>query len=193
MIELKKYIKAGAKLVPAFLILLYLLFFILDSVTTYLATPDLKYEGNWIVVKFNLGWRGIIIKDILIFTLVTSSLIVSMNILIGYSKSNLFNSYKDLIKSTVLNVKLLFSLIVLGIFYSHLINLFHIVINNYLGYFYLHKTEGCLKNFATYYIKNQKYFLFYIQYLLIIPGYLFAIYKMRQINKRIYQKKVSVF
>ncbi len=180
-------IKAGVKLAPASLIVLYLLFFILDSVTTYIASPDLKYESNWLVVLLNLDWLGIIIKDTLIFTVVSASLILSLNFLNDYSIRNLFNGYKDLVLKSFKDPKLLISIIFIGMFFSHILNLGHIILNNYLAYVFLHQTNGWIKSFATYYISNQKYFLFYIQYLLIIPGYIIAIYRVRLINKRIFQ------
>jgi len=178
-------IKAGAKEAPAYLIVLYLIFFVLDSYTTYLASPDLKYEGNWIVRKYNLGWEGIIIKDLIIFTTVTTSVIVTLNFLPGYLRVHDFSSYKKLIFHFFRDIKLFLSLIVLGIFYSHLINLAHIIVNNYLGHIYFHWPKGWVKDISEYYILRQKYFLFYIQYCLVVPGYIIAIMKIKSIWKKV--------
>jgi len=185
MKRLTGVIRAGAKEAPAYLILLYFIFFVLDSYTTYLASPDLKLESNWIVRKYNLGWDGIIIKDVIIFTTVTAAVIITLNFLPGYLRYHNFTSYKKLIFNFFRNIKLFLSLIVLGTFYSHLINLAHIVVNNYMVQIFLHWQDGWMKDISEYYILRQKYFLFYIQYCLVVPGYIIAVIKIKSIWNKV--------
>ena len=54
-------IKAGAKIAPAFVIPTYYFLVFLDIYSTFLVTPDLKFEANWIIRLFNLNWAQIVL------------------------------------------------------------------------------------------------------------------------------------
>ena len=177
-------IKAGAKDAPAFLIVLYYLFVALDLFTTYLATPDMRYEGSWIVRLFNLNWSQFFIFYSLTVLFVTLGLLIALGYIQKYYQDNTIIYNHSLIFEVFHNKKLLISFIMLGCFYSHVINLGHIVINNYLSYIYLLRTESLLYNISTRYISNQPLFLFYIQIVPIIIGYVVAAYKVKKIRNK---------
>jgi hypothetical protein len=168
-------LKAGAKVAPALSLVLYYLFILMDIYTTFIATPDLKYEGNWLVRKFNLGWNHILIKDFLILIIMTMSLFIA---------SDFFHRYFHHGTSGKRNLKLfqskkfLLSFIGFGAFYSHLIYTFFVIINNYLGFIYINNIENIFSNISTFYIiktmLENPHFQFYIQLLVSIPGYIVA-------------------
>ena len=176
-------IKAGARVAPALLIILYYLFIILDIYTTYLATPDLKYEGNWIVRFFNLNWSQFIIFYSLIGLFVTLGLLIALNYLHKYYQENIKDS-ETFILEAFHNKKILISFIMLGCFYSHIINLVHITINNYLSFIYLFRIENALSKISTFYIYHQSFFLHYIQVVPIIIGYVIAADKVKKIRNK---------
>ncbi|MCX6326301.1 MAG: hypothetical protein NT144_06570 [Bacteroidia bacterium] len=183
MIKVINYIKAGARVAPAFLIVLYYLFVALDLFTTYLATPDLRYEGNWIVRFFSLNWSQFIVFYSLIALFVSLSLFIALNYLHKYYQENIkFNN--ALIVESFHNKKIFISFIIMGCFYSHLINLAHITINNCICYIYLHQIENALSKTSTFYVSHQSYFLLYIQIVPIIIGYVVAAYKVKQIRNK---------
>ena len=77
--KLINYLKAGAKTAPAFSIVLYYLFFVLDLYTTYQATPDFRYEGNWFVRILSLNWIEFIIFYSVIVIFVTILVVSEAN------------------------------------------------------------------------------------------------------------------
>lgn len=181
--EIINRIKAGAKVAPAFLIVLYYLLFLLDLFTSYLATPDMRYEGNLIVRFFHFNWSQFFLFYLLVVLIVTVALLVALShIHLNFQKSPNFR--KKLIFELFHNKKLFICLIVLGIFYSHIINLGHIIINNYLCYIYLFSKVNIFSRTSSYYITNQSLFLLYINIIPIILGYLIAIYKIKKIRNK---------
>ncbi|MBN2769759.1 MAG: hypothetical protein JXR90_03585, partial [Spirochaetes bacterium] len=112
-------LKAGANTAPAFVILLYFLFVALDLFTTYLASPDLKFEGNILINYFNLNWDQIILLaaffTILLASLFTLASKYAHKFFRGSSINNKF-SYAVIIR----NKKILLSYFAFSCFYSHL-------------------------------------------------------------------------
>jgi len=188
------HIKAGARVAPALLIILYYLFIILDIYTTYLATPDLKYESNWMVRCFNLNWSQIIIKDSFIVIFMTLVLLIALNYMHGYFQDSNIKNNKTFIVMVFQNKKLLISYIILGTFYSHLMYTVFVTINNYLGYIYLYRIGNALSAISTFYLNKimigHPYFLLYIQLLTPIPGFIVASYKVKKIRNK--YRKLSV-
>lgn len=183
-------LKAGEKLSPALIIFIYFLFVLLDLFTTYLATPDLKYEGNPIVRYFHLNWIQFISYYLFI------AIITSIGFLIGISWINKFYSGsitcgRSLLYDIMHNKKILFSFILFGTFYSHFINIAHIIVNNYLSIIYLHKPNNVLKNLAFQYISLQPFFLNYFKIVPVIIGYLFAWYQMGRHRTKVMNQQVS--
>jgi len=183
MKNLVSKIKAGAKIAPALIIYIYLLLGSLDLITTYLASPDLKHEGNWVVRKFNLNWPFLITYLSVIYLTVIFMLLLSLDYLNRYYFNHKSVSFKTIITKPFKNYKLILSIIILGLFYSHFINVCHVILNNCLSLIYFKGEEGILKDISVYYINRQKYFVFYIQYVTYIPGFLIGCIKVNRIKK----------
>jgi hypothetical protein len=177
------HLKAGANFAPAFLLLIYYLSAALDVVTTYLVTPDFKLEANWLVVFFKLNWIQNIIFYSLVVLAVTIGLLLALDFLHNFFQESVKYS-KGLFFEILSNKKLLISFIILGCFYSHLINLVPTVINNYLGYVYLFRIENAFSKVSTYYIIHQSVFLFYIHIVPILLGYIAAAFKIKRIANK---------
>jgi hypothetical protein len=173
--EIVRKISAGAKLAPAFLIFLYFLFICFDILTTYVSSPDLKYEANWIIRLFNLGWTFLILIDFFIYSLVIISLFIIKNYLNNDYCISINSGLKTIFFEILTNWRLLLSIIGLGIFYSHIINLGLTIINNCLSYNYLSGKDNWVSNTSILYLKNQNLFLILIQIISIIIGYTVAI------------------
>jgi len=83
------------------------------------------------------------------------------------------------------NIKLLLSIVIIGMFYSHLISVGLVIFNNFLSYIYLqYDKENWLKNISVFYVARQRYFTFFIQYVIVIPGYIMAFIKVNNLRKR---------
>jgi len=180
MKKLINEIKAGLHLAPALLIYIYILLGVLDLTTTYLASPDLQYEGNWVVKKFNFNWTDLIIYASINYLITILFFVFSLNYLMDYYQAKNVN-YKNLFFR---KIKFFASIIILGLFYSHFICECHVILNNLLGVIYLKGERGVLKDISVYYMNRQKYFLFYIQYVTYIPGFIIAYIKLSRIKKR---------
>lgn len=179
-----RLLKVGDKESPAFLIILYYLLFTLDLITTYLASPDLRYEGNWIFNYIKFSFLQFSIFYFALILLVTLGYLIALNYLHTYFNENV-NSKRIILSSReLINLKVILSFIMLGCFYSHILNLGHIIINNFLGLIYIFKIENFLSEVSFKYVSNQTFFHLYIQTIPILIGYGFAIYKLKQIRNK---------
>jgi len=181
--RLFNHIKAGAWVAPAFSIVLYYLFTILDIFTTYLVTPDLKLETNWIILYFGFNWSQFIIFYSCIVLLTSSFFLIALNILYKFYQENVHNNRAFIIEAFH-NIRLFISFILLGCFYSHFINLFLVTINNYLCYISFFRIKNALSNLSSFYVYNQSIFHNYIQIMPIIIGYVVAVFKVISIRKK---------
>lgn len=185
--KLFNYIKAGAKIAPAFIIIVYYIFVSLDLYTTFIASPDLRYEGNWFIRYFNLNWSQIIIKDSLIVILITLGLLIAMNYInIYYQKKLKYDHF--FIVEVLYKRKLLISFIILCCFYAHLFYSVFVTFSNYLSYIYLHKTNNLLSNISTYYIDrvimNYSYIFTWYQMFFITAAFIFTTFKVKSIRNK---------
>jgi len=131
-------------LVPIWLIILYIIGVILDAFTTYLATPDLKYEDNFLVKDLKLSWFGLITIGIITVILISIYFMSSIKYLKSpYIKKN------NLIKCGL-------SYLIIIVFFYHFLYSYFISINNSLSYFYLRKIPGVFFNISEYYISLIK-------------------------------------
>jgi hypothetical protein len=148
-------VKAGATLAPALLIFIYFLFVGLDLYTTYLASPDLKYEGNWLVRNLYLNWNQIIMVGILHAILTCVLFFLAVN----YSHKKISESINTprigLLNMLSKDKKLLVSLFMVGYFYNHFLYSFFITINNYLSHLYINKIENVFSNISGFYINFE--------------------------------------
>lgn len=146
--------KSGARIATPYIISLYFISIAADMITTYIASPDLKYEGNIYVRYFDLGWSQIIIFGALHALFVCSLFLVALNYIHAYYGEHQ-DSSRGFISEIFQNKKLLLSFFIFGYFYKHLINSVLISLNNYLAYTYLFKVENSLSRIFKWYINLQ--------------------------------------
>lgn len=169
MSEVISQFKIGVRNTPIFLILGYYLMVGLDLVTTYIATPDLYFEDNFIIRTFNLRWGSIIFLSLLGATILVLLLLYCTNKLVRFYLEN----------NRVANGK---SIYLIGIvaFITHLTYSFFVSINNILSHIYLTGTKGSLGQFANTYIELVKatnnFYLFFKIFIFIIALFVSFIY-----------------
>lgn len=170
----------------------YIILVILDIATTYLATPDLKYEGNKIVQYFHLGWSEIILLYTLQVILYTIGFSMSYHYIYNYYNLNGNTGDYSFFKEVFHHKKLLLSFFLYGCFFKQFFYTTFIVINNYLGYIYIFKIENFITAFSTWFrnmeIENYPYFFPVAEAIFIIIGIIYTIFRGAQI-KRNYQNR----
>lgn len=183
MNKLRVRVKAGAYYAPALLILFYFLLVSLDLYTTFLASPDLKYEGNIIIKLLNLRWSKIIFFTFIIILLISVGYLYSVYFL----KINFKKHQKNIKKLSFFfkNKKIVLSVIMMSIFYSHFTYTIFLIINNYLSYIYLYSIENAFSEIAKKYINNiilgRIYFYYYALLFFIMIGCLISITSVHKI------------
>ena len=168
-------IKVGAKIAPTFSILLYFIFVGIDVGTSYLASPDLKFEANFIISYFKLSWFQIIIVSFLFVFLISSGVIFSFNYL-----------YKS--SYAIKKNKLIISIIVICIFYFHLYYSVFVSINNYFQYIWIFKIENSFSNISKWYvdnlIKNNPKTYIFLSGIFVVLAFCYTVYKIKTIRKQ---------
>jgi hypothetical protein len=188
------YIKRGIQNISPILIFIYLFFIAADIITTYLASPDLKFEFNRIVRYFHLNFTQIIILAAINATIVLTYLFSGRGYIDYYLKEK--NSPdKSLVYKLTHNWRLLLSIILVAIFFSHLINSFYVTINNYLGHIYLNKPESTLKGIADSYAGFAIWFVpLYVRFTQLVTstlGGLFTFYYFKVLESRTIGKSLD--
>jgi hypothetical protein len=197
MKNLINYFKTGMSLIPVWLIILYLMFIAADIITTYMASPDLKYEFNRIVRYFNLNFTGIIILAAINAAWIITYLFTGRGYVESYFDARNEDG-KSLLYRLVHNWRLLLSFAGITIFYAHLFNSFYVTFNNYLGHIYLNRPDSSIKEIADKYILFTIYFEpFYVritQTVTTILGAIFTLYYFRSLesHKRKYSTEYSI-
>jgi hypothetical protein len=197
MKNLIEYFKRGMKLIPAYLIILYLLFIATDILTTYMASPDLKLEFNRVVRYFDLNFTGIIFLAIIIATCIILCLFTGRGYIESYTDGENVKG-KSVFHMIIHNRKLLLSLVVITIFFAHLINSFYVTFNNYLNHIYLNRPDSSIKEIADRYILFTLYFEpYYVrlsQTVTTILGAVFTLYYFRSLvsSKRMNSAEYSI-
>jgi hypothetical protein len=188
MRNLIKYFKTGSKLVPLYMVVLYLIFIGTDIFTTYIVTPDLKMETNWIIRYFHLNYTHMILLSYTYSCFGITSLFVSRGYLDHFLKENkqLSFSFRNLI---FYKGKLFFSYVLLGAFYFHFFCSIYSTINNYLGYVYLFDCENPLINIAISYIESMHlgvpYYYIYSQSTVAIIGFIYTALKINRLASEV--------
>ncbi len=132
---------------PFICILLYVLFTITDTYTTYLATPDLKYEANPIYLYFKWGWST---------QLLYISFMVVLTILVAILSNRYVINYYDGKKRNTQKAKLLLIIcfLLLTYCYYNVIGTFECTLNNWLNYRYLYvNRETLFQHIAVSYVE----------------------------------------
>jgi hypothetical protein len=179
--------KSGSSLVPLYYISIYLVFVGLDIYTTWLGTPDLKYERNWIIRLFNLSFREIIPLAFLFAITLSYLSLHSANRIYRELKQIKSNGNSNTISFLKSDRKIVLNTIILIMFYSHLIISIFVTLNNYLNYIYLYKIENPFSPLAYSYVKfesffNQNFYL-YSSGFLIMAGSLLVYFKISRLIK----------
>jgi hypothetical protein len=187
-VKINSNLKAGARVAPALIIALYILFVVLDLYTTYMASPDLKKEGNIIIQYFKLNWNQIFISVAVITIILISSFIIATNFINNYFRVNIIKVNTLLTEIIFLNKKMLISFFILGIFYSHLFCSIFLTINNYLSYIYLFDVKSSLREISILYLtietKYNPYFFYYAYSFFILLAFLFVWDKIKRIRNK---------
>jgi hypothetical protein len=187
-VKINSNLKAGARVAPALIIALYILFVVLDLYTTYMASPDLKKEGNIIIQYFKLNWNQIFISVAVITIILISSFIIATNFINNYFRVNIIKVNTLLTEIIFLNKKMLISFFILGIFYSHLFCSIFLTINNYFSYIYLFDVKSSLREISILYLtietKYNPYFFYYAYSFFILLAFLFVWDKIKRIRNK---------
>lgn len=180
------HIKSGARLVPVLLILVYLLFVGTDLFTTYLASPDLKYEGNWIIRYLHLGWTEILILVPVNSLFEIVILFLGLSYTHSYYQKNRTDSGPGFFRRIFKNKKLVFSLIAVGYFYNHLFFSIYITFSNYLSHLYINRIENIFSGISDYYISIEimcgKLFFPAVHLVMITGTVFYIIFKVKRIG-----------
>ena len=182
-----RYFKRGIRNVSPILIFFYLFFIATDIITTYMASPDLKYEFNRIVRYFHLNFTQIIILAAINASLVLTYLFTGRGYIDYYLKEKNIAD-KSLFYKLTHNWRLLLSIILVAIFFSHLINSFYVTLNNYLGHIYLNEPESTMKGIADSYAAFTIWFgPLYVRFTQLVTstlGGLFTLYYFKVLESR---------
>ena len=169
----------------------YVVLVILDIVTTYIASPDLKYEGNYFVRYFHMGWNQIIFFYSLQTVICIVLFSLSRNYILTYYRINNGGDQRSFLYEAFHKKKLLLSFFFYGWFIKQFFYTIFVVINNYLGYMYIFKIENSITAFSTLFrnieISTHPYFFPGIETIFILITTIYIINRGAQI-KRQYQK-----
>jgi hypothetical protein len=187
----RKY-KAGAYAAPAFVILFYFLFVVLDLFTTYLASPDLEFEGNIFINYFKLNWNQIIFLAAFFTILLACLLIFASKYVHSFFRINSINKkFSD--AAIVRNKRIILSYFAFSCFYSHFFCSIFLSINNYLSYIYLFGIQNIFTSISIKYLsvgaRMKPYFFLYAYVFFVIMAFLFAYFNIKQIREK--YKKIS--
>ena len=171
-------IKAGHYFAPALIIGSYFLLVGLDLITTFYASPDLKYEGNPIIHYFGLNWNQIVVLAFVISTLLSYFFFISFKYIHSFFKRSTANLISQPLIILFKNKRIALSYLVIGCLFSHFSCSGFLIINNYLSYIYLFHIDNVLNKFALHYLlyetKLMPYFFLYVYLLLIVLSFLFT-------------------
>ena len=95
MTKSKKLFYNGQNVVPAFFLILFPVIVCFDLLTTYMASPDLKYEANPIIRYFQWGWRGLIICNLTLFSIYIFLIITINKFLLKYFSERGLITFKN--------------------------------------------------------------------------------------------------
>jgi hypothetical protein len=182
--------KAGADAAPALLILLYLIFVALDLFTTYLASPDLEFEGNIFINYFKLNWNQIIFLAAFLTIFLACLFIYASKYVHSFFRINSINKkFSD--AAIIRNKKIILSYFAFSCFYSHFFCSIFLSINNYLSYIYLFGIQNIFTSISIKYLtvgaRMKPYFFLYAYIFFVILAFLFAYFSIKQIREK-YQK-----
>jgi hypothetical protein len=185
MYILKFFRKQKIQLIPSILLACYAILVGLDLLTTFLCSPDLKYEANPIIRYFALNWTSILISNfVIIAVLIITAKISDHYIIKIYYHCGL---KQGLLKKILFIVTNLFILL----FYCQLITELFTLINNYLNYIYLSsKHNHILYHISVNYADLQKrsnplVLFFVLNFLGHVTGLVIMFFRISYVKKHI--------
>ncbi len=173
---------------PLYVVLIYLVLVSMDFGTTFLASPDLKYEGNWVVRHFHFNWPQLLTFFSLLALVSSLIFLTACNYIDKYYNEKIPSANHTFLYEVFHNKKLIISFFFFGLIYKNIFYTIFIVIQNYLGYVYLFKKDNFLTEIANVYIKAQidysPYFLPVIESLFVIATVFFTYYAGKKIRNK---------
>lgn len=166
---------------PYLLVIVYPLLVALDIFTTYIGTPDLVFEDNWLIRVFDLGWISIIVgAGLFVITII--------GLLIWFNSRLNITFEQPLSSASRWGLALL-----MGVFFGHLIISLFVVINNFLAYFFLFGGEDCFlhpiaKMYVLYY-QDIPDFHISINLILFVIGFSIGYFKYGKLKNKILRVK----
>jgi hypothetical protein len=185
--NLARHFKEGLKTAPWIFIALYIVFNLLDFYTTWLGTPDLKHEGNWIIRKFHLGWDFIIIRDIIATLILIPGIIISQSVFSEFYY-NPTRKERFLMWEILRSPKLFLCTFISFSLYIDLFYTIYLVPSNYLQAIYLQNIENILTALSHSYVNKviliNGTLLFRIIYSISVSaGVLYTLFKIKEIKE----------
>jgi hypothetical protein len=179
--------KVGAKNAPAFILVVYYALIGFDIFTTYLASPDLGFEVNWVIQVFNMSWKQIILSSYLFAAMISILYLTSLGRLITQFKNIPYNKQKSTVRLVIMDKKLCLNYLVFVIFFTHFLGSIFVIINNLLNYFYLRKIGGLLYFIAFKYVSFETvfypYYYIYTQSIVLLIAIIYSVVKINKIKQ----------
>jgi hypothetical protein len=122
----------------------------LDLYTTYLSTPNLVFEANPIIIRFDLNWLQIILVAAFFTVLMSVAFVYALEYIRTQFQTNSSNRVVKV--PDLRNKKMLLSFFIIGSFFTHLTCTVFVVINNYFGYLFLFGIRNSWHSTAVTYI-----------------------------------------
>jgi hypothetical protein len=141
---------------------------------TYLGTPDLKYESNWIINTFSMGWLEIMCSTAVGIAFIIILVIKAEIFLIEHKSKKSFH-------------KFLFCLVII-FFYTHFIYSIYVVINNCLSIIYLHAEDDFVIKklsikYVHFYNKDITWYNIFTHSVSFCAGLIVSIFRIERIRR----------
>ena len=171
---------------PSIFIVLFVIFVGTDTYTTYLATPDLKFESNPVYQFFQWGWIAHLVYILSMVIITILFVIISNKYIFRYLKNK---------KHNIPTNKFLFVIFFLLVVYCYhnLIATFECSINNYLGYIYSHSIfESGIQRLAVSYVEfylnideafGRNTFIYSVTIIECLLAALIAVFQIKRVKK----------
>ena len=144
----------GLAIAPYKAMTLYLVINYLDLYLTWLVTPDLKFEVNWMILLFGFGWKFMLWREIITNVFLLTGLIISVSVFQQHYQHNP-GSGKSVIKEICGNFRLfLCAFIKVSVYIDLFYSIFLIVPSNYLQYLYVYKIHNFWTGLSDLYVNK---------------------------------------
>lgn len=176
----------GLTLAPVKAIIIYMILNLLDIYITWLVTPDLKYEVNWMVLLFGFGWKFMLWRELIINSTLIIGLVFSMSIIQQHYRNNP-HSGKCVAREIIGSIKLFIcGFIMISLYIDLFYSILLIVPSNYLQYLYVNKIHNFWTGLSDLYVEHliapHPWFTRLIYPLYAVTGILYTLYAIRRIK-----------